>query len=320
MTYSGRGAYADYDGVDMLRRLTPGWGGELSWELGRVLVGALAATAMTDAAARLLAVLGWPWGSTLRKIGRRSKTRRERAMQAGFALVIPLAAASLPSLLLGYLLFDNVPDDWGWWLPMTFPVLVIIAFVSIAGWTGSPHLRLAFLKKTPANQRPGVKQLMTGNFVAGIFIASFGAGLWTMDLTERAFRVRVFSNKEAIRMRLIVCSIGADQKLTVTGLVANVGTRLAAMDAHAQAILEGQHPVRVKLELNPVPTDGPMLVLKPSEGKAFRLINDPAREPYPLPPESFEGKDLCMLTWHALGPDADITRWGDTEDHRATKK
>jgi hypothetical protein len=261
MTYSGRGAYANYDGADMLRRLTPGWGGELSWELGRVLMCALAATAVIDGIARLLANLGWPMGASLQKARRRSKTRSERSVQAGFALVVPLAAASVPSLLLGYLLSDNVPDEWPIWVMPIIWGLAVIVFVVIAGWTGNAHLRVVPLnKKTPANQRPGINQLSNGYLLWMFAVLSIFAGMTAMDFTERAFRVRVFSNKEAARMRLIVCSIGADEKVTVTGLVANIGTRLVAFDVHAEAIFAGKESARVKLELNPVPSDGSMLV------------------------------------------------------------
>ena len=90
--YSGRGAYADYDGADMLRRLTPGWGGELSWELGRVLMGSLAATAISDAAARLLATLGWPLVPSLRGARRHTKTRGECAVQAAWTRPRPANA------------------------------------------------------------------------------------------------------------------------------------------------------------------------------------------------------------------------------------
>ncbi|MGZ4825602.1 MAG: hypothetical protein ACXWK3_11725 [Reyranella sp.] len=320
MTYSGRGAYADYDGADMMRRLTPGWGGELSWELGRVLMGALAATAVTDAAARLLANLGWPLVASLQKVRRRSKTRRDRAVQAGFALVVPLAAASLPSLLLGYLLSDNVPDEWPWWVTSIIGVLVAMVFIAIAGWVGNAHLRFVPLKKTPANQLPGVKRVVTGYLVGVIAIFSIIAGMMVMGVTERAFRVRVYSNAESVRIRLLICSIGADRKVTVTGLVANIGTRLAALDVHAQATLEGSDMVQFKLILNPVPPDGPMLVLKPGEGRAFTFVADQNDDPRPFSPNSYQRKGACWLNWQALGPNAILDHWGDIEDHRAAKK
>jgi hypothetical protein len=312
MTSSGRGAYADYDGADMMNRLTPGWGGELSWELGRVLMGALAATAVIDGIARLLANAGWPMVPSLQKARRRSRTRRVRAVQAGFALVVPLAAASVPALLLGYLLFDNVPIDSEGWIAAPICVLVMLVFIALAGWAGSPHLRLIFPKK---NFRPAAKQLFTGYLVGGIAVLSIVTGLIVMSFTERAFRVRVYSNKEAVRLRLVVCSIGADEKLTVSGLVANIGTRLAALDLRARVSM-ADHGIR--LVLNQGPIDGPMLVLKAGEGKAFSFTNDPTDDPRPWE-KSYE-KTACLLTWQALGPNATIYNWGKIEDHRASKK
>jgi hypothetical protein len=314
MTYSGRGAYADYDGADMARRLTPGWGGELSWELGRVLMGALAATAVIDGIARLLANVGWPMVSpSLQRARRRSMTRRERAVQAGFALVVPLSAALVPSLLFGYLLADSVPGDRPllvvliWWL-------AVFVFIVIAGWTGYGHLRIVLLKKP--DQRPIINKFRNG-ILLGMFAAlSIFAGIVVMDFTERAFRVRVYSNKEAVRLRLVTCSIGADEKLTVTGLVANIGTRLAALDLHARVSMDGRG---INLVLNAAPTDGPMLVLKPGEGKAFTFFRDPNEDPLPLSEESYTGK-ACWLNWQALGPDKRIDYWGRIDDHRAPKK
>jgi MFS family permease len=317
MTYSGRGAYADYDGADMARRLTPGWGGELSWELGRVLMGALAATAVIDAIARLLANVGWPMVSwSLQTARRRSKTRRRRAVQAGFALFIPLAAALVPSLLFYYLLSDNVSDEWLGWVFPVICLLTIILFVVLAGWTGYAHLRLVPFKKTPANQRPGLNQLRNGYMIWIFAVLAIFAGMMVMNFTERAFRYRVFSNKESVRMRVVACSIGVDEKLTVTGLVANIGTRLAALDLHGTVSLGGYG---VALMLYPVPTDGPMLVLKPGEGKAFTFIRDPNDDQRPLLKESYEGK-ACWLQWQALGPDANLSYWGGIHDHRAPKK
>lgn len=314
MTYSGRGAYADYDGADMWNRLTPGWGGELSWELGRVLMGALAATAVIDGIARLLANLGWPMVSpSLQRARRRSKTRRERAVQAGFALVVPLSAALVPSLLFGYLMADSVPENWPlmvvliWWL-------AVFVFIVIAGWTGYGHLRIVLLKKP--DQRPIINKFRNG-ILLGMFAAlSIFAGMVVMDFTERAFRVRVYSNKEAVRLRLVTCSIGADEKLTVTGLVANIGTRLAALDLHARVSMDGRG---VDLVLNAAPTDGPMLVLKAGEGKAFTFINDPNYDPHPLWEKSYENK-ACWLNWKVLGPDKISDYWGRIDDHRAPKK
>ena len=185
MTYSGRGAYADYDGADMWNRLTPGWGGELSWELGRVLMGALAATAVIDGIARLLANLGWPMVSpSLQRARRRSKTRRERAVQAGFALVVPLSAALVPSLLFGYLLADSVPENRPlmvvliWWL-------AVFVFIVIAGWTGYGHLRIVLLKKP--DQRPIINKFRNG-ILLGMFAAlSIFAGMVVMDLRSALF-------------------------------------------------------------------------------------------------------------------------------------
>ena len=323
MTYSGRGAYADYDGADMLQRLTPGWGGELSWELGRLLMGALAATAVVDAIARLLASRGWPTmvAPSMQKARRRSKTRRERAVQAEFALFIPLTAALVPSLLFYYLLSDNVPDEGYEWAVPVICVLTMIGFIVIGGWTGYAHLRLVPVKRTSGNQRLFLNQLRNG-YVLWIFaVLAIFTGMMVMVFTERAFRYRVFSNKESVRIRLVVCTIGADQKVVVTGLIANIGTRLAALDPHARIIMDNRNDtLGVNLILNPVPADGPMLLLRPGEGKAFTFINDPKNDQRPFSAELYQGKSSCLLSWQALGPDVYLTYWGYIEDQRAPKK
>ena len=114
----------------------------------------------------------------------------------------------------------------------------------------------------------------------------------------------------------MTCSIGADEKLAVTGLVANIGTRLAALDLHARVSMDGRG---VDLVLNAAPTDGPMLVLKAGEGKAFTFINDPNYDPHPLWEKSYENK-ACWLNWKVLGPDKISDYWGRIDDHRAPKK
>ena len=290
MSESGRGAYADFDGGDMVRRLVPGWNGHLTPELGAVVLSAFLGAAVTDTWARIMVTCGWP--DFARGFPARLHRRhfRQRLVTTRYFMILPLALTGLSIAAV-----FGVPAALGLEL-MLWTELVIIAIFILAIML--PSLFFMRPRMVSAWRSPVAAMIIVFGWWIVNIIIFLAAAPSTTSTFIGYFHSPALAEVDDVAIPSVTCKISPDGRLSATVLIVDTAKQSVALARTPQFFLLWPRWMMREMRIEGLAPHTPYLILRGGEGRAIGLSESDARDPLP-------GNDLnghhCHIMWNLVG-------------------
>lgn len=129
---------------------------------------------------------------------------------------------------------------------------------------------------------------------------------------------KVFSERHTVRTRGLTCTIAADGRVSLDVLVANTGSRLAALPYTALVeIGTSRWSLMLDGAVEPQPSEAPFMVIDAGRGRSVRMTAQPRYQGDILPADPLGSEGRCALVWDLIGPPGDsLYETGPVQDQR----